>query len=75
MFYVKTRITDECAISTEINSDNVYTHCSECGMEFVVDLEAILNDGGCLIGSSCLCAKCSEKHLIMQELLRQNENA
>lgn len=33
MFYVKTKISDECEINTSISCDNVYTRCKKCGGE------------------------------------------
>lgn len=75
MFYVKTKINEETEIRTEITDENVFTVCPQCGLEHAVDLEAVLNDGGSLCGSACLCSECSEEHLAMQEHIRKRENA
>ena len=75
MFYVKTKINEETEIRTEITNENVFTVCPQCGQEHAVDLEAVLNDGGSLCGSACLCSECSEAHLAMQEQSRKRKNA
>jgi len=45
MFYVKTQLNEETALTTEITDENVFTRCPRCGSEIAVDLADILSDG------------------------------
>ena len=45
MFYVKTQLTEETTLTTEITDENVFTRCPRCGSEISVDLADILADG------------------------------
>ena len=38
MFYIKENLNDTTSISVEINNENVYCHCLQCGAEVPVDL-------------------------------------
>ena len=38
MFYIKENLNDTTSISVEINNENVYCHCPQCGAEVPVDL-------------------------------------
>ena len=63
MFYVKQSF-GYAEVITEINDENVYCHCPECGVELQVDLAEIFKgDDIDLFGTSVLCAKCSKKQL------------
>lgn len=63
MFYVKSKLNDEVEIKIEINDENTYTNCPECGAEVQVDLSDMTDERGYLdlFGTSCYCRKCSEK--------------
>ena len=62
MFYVKTQLTEETTLTTEITDENVFTRCPRCGSEISVDLADILADGdGDLFGTAVLCDDCARK--------------
>ena len=44
MFYIKERINDAMEVTVEINDENVFCTCPECGDEVQVDLEALSKD-------------------------------
>lgn len=61
MFYVKTQISEDAEIKIEIN-DNVFTTCPECGKEFKIDLQSLLEDGESdLYSTSVLCKDCADR--------------
>ena len=57
MFYVKTPISKEAFILTDITSMNVYTRCRLCNKEIPIDLAAMLkhNPGG--LDATVFCSK------------------
>lgn len=65
MFYVKTKISDECEINTSISCDNVYTRCKKCGAEVPVDLtdwtDFIEENGIDCFGCNIYCEECSQE--------------
>ena len=63
MYYVKTKINEETAITTEITDENVFTQCPECGKEFNVDLYDVFSNGGDLYSTAIYCAECSAKRI------------
>lgn len=71
LFYVKSKISDECEINTSISCDNVYYNCGECGAEEKIDLsewgDFITKNGIDGFGCQIFCEKCSKK--------RRKENA
>ena len=44
MFYVKEK-TDEIEVKVELNSENVFCSCPDCGKEVAVDLSCVFADG------------------------------
>ena len=70
MFYVKTQLNEETALTTEITDENVFNRCPRCGSEIAVDLADILSDGeGDLYGTAVLCEDCARK--LRPELRRE----
>ena len=71
LFYVKTKISDECEINTSVSCDNVYFRCGECGAEEKIDLgdwgDFITDNGIDAFGCQIFCDECSQK--------RQNKKA
>lgn len=64
MFYVKERINDAMEVTVEINDENVFGTCPECGTEVQVDLEVLSRDELLdLFGMAVCCADCSKKIL------------
>lgn len=62
MFYVKEKINDELTFTVEIDDENVFTICPECGEEHAVDLSEIFSSGQCdLFSTAVYCRSCSEK--------------
>lgn len=56
MFYLKYK-----GKKLEINGENVYTICSQCGKEHAVDLQQILEGGDAdLYSTSVYCVMCSK---------------
>lgn len=58
MFYVKKKIKGK-VIRIDIDYDNVFIKCSECGKEIEVDLIDVVQRCGDLHGISVICGKCS----------------
>lgn len=73
LFYVKTKISENCEINTAISCDNVYTRCNECGEEFDVDLanwaDLIKSAGIDCFGCAVYCEECSKKRGNKAEIL------
>lgn len=62
MFYVKTQLSAETTLTTEITKKNVFTRCPRCGSEIAVDIiEIFSNCGGDLVDMPLLCVDCSRK--------------
>lgn len=65
LFYVKTKISDNCEINTAISCDNVFAQCNGCGRELKVDLmdwaDLIKTDGIDCIGCAIYCEDCTKK--------------
>lgn len=63
MFYVKHE-SDEVLVKVEINDENVFTVCPNCGTEHQVDLCDVFKDGDIdLFGAQVFCAKCSKQYI------------
>lgn len=71
LFYVKTKISDECEINTSVTSENVYTICGDCGEECAVDLadwtKLIEKSGIDGFGCTLFCKECSKKRRSKEE--------
>ena len=64
MFYVKAQLSDALEVTIEINDENVFCHCPQCGSEVQVDLAEVFADGEIdLFGTAVLCDSCSKKLL------------
>lgn len=64
MYYVKTKIGREAEIKIEVHGDDIYTKCTKCGKEMLVDtgvLSELLEEGN-LDGTGICCEKCSKIH-------------
>lgn len=60
MFYVKKKLSDGVEIKVNIEYDNVYTHCPNCGVEHRIDLEECAKNGDFELEGTCVyCEKCS----------------
>ena len=60
MFYVKTQLSAETALTTEITNENVFSRCPRCGSEIAVDLaELFSNCGGDLYDMALICVDCA----------------
>lgn len=63
MFYAKEK-TDEIEVKVELNSENVFCACPDCGKEVTVDLSCVFADGlGDMYGTAVLCNECAWKRL------------
>lgn len=70
MFYVKTKINEETAITTEITDENVFTQCPECGKEIAIDLYDIFSDGGDLYSTVVYCSEvCCQTNRSKQKIM------
>lgn len=65
MFYVKNEIGEGVTLRTEINGENTFTRCIDCGNEIQMDLNEAIIDG-CLdlYGMGCRCETCSYKYAL-----------
>lgn len=62
MFYVKEKISDTAETKIEINDENVFCNCPNCGREVQVNLEDVMSDGDVdLCNTVVLCEECSKK--------------
>lgn len=62
MFYVKETMNDSMAVSIEINDENVFCSCPDCGIEVSVDIREVLSDGiSDLFGTRVCCDDCARK--------------
>lgn len=69
MFYVKKKIKGKI-VRIDIDYDNVFIKCSDCGKEIMVDLVELAKDENFdLYGISARCVDCSKKFIE-----RENEN-
>lgn len=63
MFYLKTKKGNYI----EINGENTFCKCPECGKWFQMDMADAVCDGKLdLYGTSWFCDKCSDHHAISQ---------
>lgn len=63
MFYVKEK-TDTAEIKVELNDENVFCTCPDCGKEVGVDLSCVFSDGtGDLYNTAVLCRTCSQQRV------------
>lgn len=64
LFFVKTRISEDCEINTAITDENVFCRCGECGKDFPVDLtywvKVITDDGISGYGVTAYCEECTK---------------
>ncbi len=59
MFYVK-EISENAEVKVELNDENVFCTCPDCGAEVSVDLSVVFADGlGDMYGTAVLCDKCA----------------
>ncbi len=64
MFYVKEKLSDTLEIRTELNDENVFCICPDCGDEVQVDLSEVFADGlGDLYGTAVCCTACTQRRL------------
>jgi len=64
MFYVKENINDAVEVKVELNDENVFCTCPDCGKEVAVDLSVVFTDGmGDMYGTAVLCDKCAKRRL------------
>ena len=62
MFYVKEQLGDAVEVTIEINDENVFCRCPQCGSEVQIDLAEIFADGDVdPFGTTVLCDRCSKK--------------
>ena len=63
MFYVKEKINDAMEVTVEINDENVFCTCPECGDEVQVNLEDLsdADDGLDLYGMAVYCDDCTKE--------------
>jgi hypothetical protein len=59
MFYVKTPLSEESVVKTEITDVNVFTRCAGCGKELQVDLDEVFEDTPIALDASVYCCRCS----------------
>ena len=61
MFYVKTPLSEESVVKTEITDVNVFTRCAGCGKELQVDLDEVFEDIPVDLEASIYCCRCSHR--------------
>ena len=60
MFYVKENINDTVEVKVELNDENVFCTCPDCGKEVSV----VFADGmGDMYGTAVCCSACSKKRM------------
>ena len=64
MFYIKENLNDTISISVEINNENVYCRCPQCGAEVPVDLSIFWTaENFDIFSSAVYCDACTKKRL------------
>jgi len=64
MFYIKENLNDTTSISVEINNENVYCRCPQCGAEVPVDLSVFWTaENFDIFNSAVYCDACTQKRL------------
>ena len=64
MFYTKAKLNEEVTIKVELNDENVFCYCPECGEEVPVDLSEVFGTGrGDMYSTSVFCKECSAKRI------------
>lgn len=64
MFYTKANLNEEVTVIVELNDENVFCSCPDCGNEVTVDLSVVFADGiGDMYGTAVLCDKCAKRRL------------
>ncbi len=64
MFYTKANLNEEVTVTVELNDENVFCSCPDCGKEVAVDLSVVFADGmGDMYGTAALCDKCAKRRL------------
>lgn len=64
MFYTKATLTDTVEVKVELNDENVFCTCPDCGDEVCVDLSEVLADGiGDMYGTAVLCQNCAIRRI------------
>ena len=62
MFYVKTPLSEDSVITTNITDDNVFTRCPDCGKELHIDLNDMIEDGEINLEYTTVCCEdCYDK--------------
>jgi hypothetical protein len=59
MFYTKSKLLCGRTVRAEINDENVFTRCAECGCELPVDIVEIFSDD--LFFTDIVCSRCTMK--------------
>lgn len=63
MFYAKEK-TETIEVKVELNAENVFCACPDCGTEVSVDLSCVFADGlGDMYSTAVLCKKCAVRRL------------
>lgn len=64
MFYTKANLNEEVTVTVELNDENVFCSCPDCGKEVAVDLSVVFTDGiGDMYGTAVFCDKCAKRRL------------
>lgn len=63
MFYVKKKLSEGAEINVNIEYDNVYTRCPECGVEHRVDIMEFINQDFDIEDTRVYCERCSGKNV------------
>lgn len=64
MFYAKEKLTDTVEVKVELNDENVFCTCPDCGTEVGVDLSCVFADGiGDMYGTAVLSKECAKRRL------------
>ena len=65
MFYVREKLSEGVEINIEINDDNVFTKCTDCGEEMNEDIDSLYKECSdfSIMESSMICAECTKKRI------------
>lgn len=61
MFFVKAKLNNSADVKIELNDENIFCCCPECGKEIQVDLSEVLKDDSDLMSTVVFCEKCSKR--------------
>ncbi len=76
MFYTKVKISDGVEIKVQFYENSLFTQCTSCNKELVVDNELLLSvlNEGCFHSTKVICSTCTKSNRGRGNGSEQNKN-